>query len=89
MEQAGYVVEQEFDFLDRQSFIVFAKHESAKRSRSGTVPQGRPLRARPPARVPPPQTFTPDYASRKSVSRRVAQREPRLLRRTTHPVFAD
>jgi hypothetical protein len=24
MEQAGYVLRQEFDFLDRQSFLIFA-----------------------------------------------------------------
>jgi hypothetical protein len=38
MEQAGYVVQQEFDFLDRQSFMIFAKREPAERSRSGISP---------------------------------------------------
>lgn len=28
MEQAGYVVQEEFEFLDRQSFIVFAKRQA-------------------------------------------------------------
>jgi hypothetical protein len=38
MEQAGYVVQQEFDFLDRQSFIVFGKRQAAERSRSALGP---------------------------------------------------
>jgi len=27
MEQAGYVLQQEFDFLDRQSFLIFARRD--------------------------------------------------------------
>jgi arsenite methyltransferase len=35
MEQAGYTLLQEFDFLDRQSFLIFAPNRTAEKRSSG------------------------------------------------------
>jgi arsenite methyltransferase len=42
MEQAGYSLQQEFNFLDRQSFLIFAPNRPAeKRSQAGAIgPKG-------------------------------------------------
>jgi hypothetical protein len=32
MEQAGYVLQQEFDFLDRQSFLTFVPKNSTQKA---------------------------------------------------------
>jgi arsenite methyltransferase len=42
MEQAGYSLQQEFNFLDRQSFLIFVPNRPAeKRSRAGSIePKG-------------------------------------------------
>jgi arsenite methyltransferase len=38
MEQAGYVLQREFDFLDRQSFLIFVlKNPNAKSAQAGPV----------------------------------------------------
>jgi ubiquinone/menaquinone biosynthesis C-methylase UbiE len=37
MEQAGYDVQEEFEFLDRQSFIVFVKRQVAQRTSGATI----------------------------------------------------
>jgi ubiquinone/menaquinone biosynthesis C-methylase UbiE len=46
MEQAGYHLQREFDFLDRQSFLVFTAGESAPARPSAiqaeTLPTGKP-----------------------------------------------